>query len=542
MSRLITVLAHRVVEFSLNATHAHADPFNTLEVDAVFNGPTGEMRVPAFWAGNHEWRVRFSAFQPGHYTYRTTCAATDDSGLDGQTGRVDVLPTPEGETNPLYRHGGIRPAASRAYLEHQDGTPFFWLGDTWWMAFCGRMGWPEDFQRLVADRKSKGFSVGQMVAGLFPDMQPLDQRGWNEGGPAWQEGFTHINPPFFDQADLKLQYMVSQGILPLVVSAWGYYLPLLGIEKMKKHWRYLVARWGAYPVAWCLAGEVAMPFYLAKDKAADAMTQKQGWSEVGRYLAAVDPFHRPLTVHSSAYSESPRELTDPSCLDFNFFQAAHGNLNAAVTSARHAATVVQTTTLKPVINGETTYEGILGTAWQDVQRFSFWSNWLSGVMGYSYGANGVWQVNRPGEPFGPSPHGMSWGDLPWQDAMALPGSTQVGLGKRLLETYPWWKFEPHPEWIDPHAGGENWLLPYAAGIPGQLAVVYFPYPLAPWEKSHILHGLQPGQPYTAFYFNPANGAHQAIPIEVDAQGDWQVTGPSLGQDMVLVVEKNKFIT
>jgi hypothetical protein len=29
----------------------------------------------------------------------------------------------------------------------------------------------------------------------------------------------------------------------------------MGMEKVKKHWRYLIARWSAYPVVWCLAGE-----------------------------------------------------------------------------------------------------------------------------------------------------------------------------------------------------------------------------------------------------------------------------------------------
>ena len=40
----------------------------------------------------------------------------------------------------------------------------------------------------------------------------------------------------------------------------------MGVDKMKKHWRNLVARYGAYPVVWCLAGEAAMPYYLAEDK------------------------------------------------------------------------------------------------------------------------------------------------------------------------------------------------------------------------------------------------------------------------------------
>ena len=31
--------------------------------------------------------------------------------------------------------------------------------------------------------------------------------------------------------------------------------------------------------------------------------------------------------------------------------------------------------------------------------------------------------------------------------MNLPGSSQDSAGKRLLEGYPWHRFEPHPEWV-----------------------------------------------------------------------------------------------
>ena len=76
----------------------------------------------------------------------------------------------------------------------------------------------------------------------------------------------------------------------------------------------------------------------------------------------------------------------------------------------------------------------------------FWTNVLSGAAGHTYGANGIWQLNRQGRPYGNSPHGGNYGTIPWDEAMKLPGSQQLGLGKRLLEAYPWHHFEPHPEW------------------------------------------------------------------------------------------------
>ena len=111
----------------------------------------------------------------------------------------------------------------------------------------------------------KGFTVIQIIAGLYPDMPPFDPRGANEAGYPWEAEYARINPAYFDAADLRIRYLVESGLTPCIVACWGYFLPIMGVPKIKKHWRYLVARWGAYPVVWCLAGEGTMPYYLSKN-------------------------------------------------------------------------------------------------------------------------------------------------------------------------------------------------------------------------------------------------------------------------------------
>ena len=66
--------------------------------------------------------------------------------------------------NPLFQHGPLRVSRNRRYLEHIDGKPFFWLGDTWWMGLTKRLPWPDGFKILTADRVEKGFTVIQIVA------------------------------------------------------------------------------------------------------------------------------------------------------------------------------------------------------------------------------------------------------------------------------------------------------------------------------------------------------------------------------------------
>ena len=119
----------------------------------------------------------------------------------------------------------------------------------------------------------------------------------------------------------------------------------------------------------------------------------------------------------------------------------------------------------PVLNSEVNYEGIMSSCYDDVQRLAFWACVLSGAAGHTYGANGIWQMNTADKPYGPSPHGNNWGNRPWDEAMRLPGSAQVAVGKRILEQFEWWKFTPHQEWVQPSSTEADAFLPYAAGIP-----------------------------------------------------------------------------
>ena len=121
--------------------------------------------------------------------------------------------------NRLYGRGALSVSDDRRYLHHEDGTPFFWLGDTWWMGLTKRLRWPEDFQELAADRVAKGFNVVQIVGGLYPDQGPFDPRGANEAGFPWDQDFTRINPAWWDHADLRIHYLVETGPLPCILGS-----------------------------------------------------------------------------------------------------------------------------------------------------------------------------------------------------------------------------------------------------------------------------------------------------------------------------------
>lgn len=540
------------VEVSFTAQRSHAGLPNEVVLDVVFNEPDGTTRrVPAFWLGGSDWKVRYASATPGVHRWRSECVDQQDAGLHGLTGTVEVVPY-VGD-NPLFKHGPVRIAADRRHFMHADGTPFFWLGDTWWMGLTKRLEWPGDFHTLAVDRRAKGFNVVQIVAGLYPDMPAFDVRGANEAGFPWETNYARLRPEYFNAADRRIAYLAEQGLVPCIVGAWGYHLPWLGAEKMRRHWREIIARWGAWPVVWCAAGETTMPFYLSSTKAADTERQQCEWTDIIRFIHATDPFGRLVTCHPSQTARA--SVTDPSVLDFDMQQTGHGS-----PAWKHALLARQGWEVKPVmptISGEARYEAleIRPTLTAREVREAFWAHLISsGCAGHTYGANGIWQVNRRGQPYGPSPGGNNWGTTPWDDAMRLPGSEQLSLARGFLAALPWSQFVPQPDsaaWAEPEkapapgdligapkgaaragASGDDTSAPYTCGIGDRLRLVYVLEP-----RAVSVCALRSSARYRLTLFDPVTGQRApTAPVTTGANGQLRVEPPPHGHDWVLLLE------
>ncbi len=554
------VARNGIAELTFVAEERHTCPLDRIALLCSVTGPSGEtVNIPAYWAGGDVWRVRFTSDAVGRHAYRTACSAAHDAGLHDRTGVIDV--TEYVGSNPLFRHGPLCLSHDGLHLMHADGMPFFWLGDTWWLAGSGSFRWPDVFQTLTADRVKKGFTVVQLVAGLFPEVEPFHPRAANEGGFAWSDGYSEINPAFFDMFDLKFALLVQSGIVPCLVGAWGQYLGLAGIDVIKRHWRYLVARYGAFPVVWCIAGEASLfptahEFLTGRnegDMAAIIEEQHRAWAEVTREVRALDPYHRLITVHPCpiATYRSSQVLHDPSLYDIDMLQTGHTDRHCFHATLLHVTAAVQERQ-KPVINGEVCYEGIFGNNWHDTQRFLFWTHLLSGTAGHTYGTFGISTFSARDDRY----IGQSrCSDEPWEDAFDLPGSHHMGIGKRFFERYDWQEFEPHPEWVEPHWTDDDRILPYAAGIRGRIRVVYFPSmgflnphgALADWPVSLrriTLVGLEPRLEYSAYYVNPRTGgelprfgvATDTGEFVLSTGSEPWASGNPTGEDWVLVLE------
>jgi hypothetical protein len=532
---MITAFQNNAAEWSLKSAKTYKDPFNEVKLRALVTDPRGVTRkVPFFWGGGDLWRVRYASPLVGIHTFTTECNDSENPDLHGISGSLEVKPY--AGDNPLYKHGAVRRAQGRLHLEHaDDGKPFFWLADTWWMGLTSRLSWPGGFMQLAADRKAKGFSVVQIIAGLYPDMEPFDPRGANEAGFPWDREFTSVNPAYFDAADLKIAWLVEQGISPCIVGCWGFFVPFFGKENIMRHWEYLIARWAAYPVIWCAGGEANMMFYGDWGKVSEEehlKTSRADWTGISAFIKKQDPFGRLLTIHPT--QNGREQVNDESLLDLDMLQTGHGSFNTLLPSASQVKKALDRRSL-PVIVAEACYEGISGTSGPDVQRYLFWSSVLLGCCGHTYGANGIWQLNSMKEKYGLSPHGATWGDTPWEEAYRLPGSEQVGLGKRFLEGLPWERFEYRPDWVEKPFTFNSLEGAFAAGVEGECRVIFMPY-LGGffWGETGILKVEK--NRYRAFRFDPVDGSETDLgSVDPDEKGLWRSPRVHKFQDWILVL-------
>ena len=501
-------------ELSFNAPKTYRNPFVDVTFDGVFAKDGKEWVVPAFWTGGRRWAVRFAAPEPGSYTvhFRSSDASQPKDALPPRT----LIATPYAGSNPVLRHGRLKVSGNGRHFEHRDGTPFLWLADTWWKCLAKRLPL-NGFRRLTADRRSKGFTAVQIVCGPYPDEAMMEPRWANEGGlPYRAKDFSEVNPKYFEYADRRIAHLVQSGIVPVIVGGWGRpqaggtsTLQQVGLDGFRRHWRHLIARYGAYPVVWIVGGE--------------ARDEYGPWAELARSVKQLDPFQNPLCYHAPG---DPRTaIRENAIFDFDMVAIGHEGMQTAAASLDLLNSCRERPPRRPVLCGEACYEGHMQTNFADIQRYLFWSMMLSGAAGHTYGAAGIWQASVPGDP-GIDPV-YDW--TTWEEGMAYPGATQLGIGRRLLERYRWNQFEPRPDWAEPGS--------FAAGIPGVVRMLYQPKRGIYNWTGPVVQGIEPGRPYVATYFDPATGREFSAGSTPANGGRFEAPRLLSPQDWVLFLER-----
>ena len=120
-------------EISFESEKTYENPFNDVDVELHLWGNGRLYKIPAFWDGGNVWKVRFVCPSEGNWHFKTVCTDAENTSLDGRTGAV-ICNEYSGELD-IYKHGFVTTNAGKKYFTYDDGTPFFYLGDTAWEIF-----------------------------------------------------------------------------------------------------------------------------------------------------------------------------------------------------------------------------------------------------------------------------------------------------------------------------------------------------------------------------------------------------------------------
>jgi hypothetical protein len=422
-------------------------------------------------------------------------------------------------------HGKLKISDNRRYLVFEDGTHFFYLGDTGWELFH-RLN-KEETEKYLENRRAKGFTVIQAVA--LAELDGLNTPNAEGNKPLFDNDPLKPNEAYFAHVDWVIKKAAEKGIYIGLLPTWGDKVDkrwgkgpiIFNKENAFKYGQWIGNRYKDYPnIIWINGGD--------RDGGGE---NTPVWNAIGEGIKSVDKNHL-MTFHPWGERSSSEWFHESNWLDFNMCQTGHGQRSYAI----YKRIIVRDYDLKPVrpcFDGEPRYEDhpvgwnpdVLG--WfndEDIRQALYW-NLFSGSFGHTYGCHPIWQMLAPGrEPVGLARHN-------WYDVLDLPGAFDLAHARRLLESRPFLSRVPDQSLIVSSYYPET---DYVVATRGDgYALVYFP---TGWSAEIILDKIG-AESLNTWWFDPRKGEAKMIET-VPGTGTRKFTPPTNGRgnDWILVLD------
>lgn len=436
-----------------------------------------------------------------------------------------------GQTDPWtgpsvnFSHGRLRVSDNKHFLVFDDGTPFFYLGDTGWELFHRlSIG---DAEKYLENRRSKGFTVIQAV--VLAEFDGLNTPDINGDKPLINNDLNTPNEAYFRYVDLIIKKAQEKGLfiglLPTwgdkVDKKWGIGPVIFNKENASSYGKWIGNRYKDFQnIIWIMGGD--------REGGGE---NKPVWEAMAEGIKSVDKNHL-MTFHPGGERSSSEWFQDSKWLDFNMCQTGHGQRSYSI----YKRIIVRDYDLKPAkpcFDGEPRYEDhpvnwtpdVLG--WfndADIRQSLYW-NLFSGSFGHTYGCHPVWQFLVPGrEPIGLARHN-------WYDVVDLPGASQLIHARRLIESRPFLSRIPDQSLIVPAYYPETDFVVATRG--DGYAFVYFP---SGWSAEINIFKIG-AKSINAYWFDPRTGESKSLG-NFPGEGTQKFTPPSggRGNDWILVLD------
>ncbi len=535
-----TVEKYNVAEITMISAKKYDRPYVDVEIDAVFTHEDGtQMKTPGFWKESNTWAVRFNPNKTGKWTYIITCSDTENEKLHNVSGTL--LCVENDGSSEFEKHGFVKISDTNRYFTYDDGTPFFWLGDTNWQApnyiqttVCNYPGCRcgNQFKHEVDNRLSKGFNVYQ----TYFDSAESDgggQRG--KIAPIWTKKFTTPNTEVFNnKIDYMFKYLYDNGM----VAALGFGVHKSTTDAIKEEdflrfVRYVVARYSCYSIAWISGQEVTENAESALNPGRTALDMYMAASSLADEL---DCYDHPNGTHMYPLSTADSRVTKLDLAGWHQWWAVQAGHGATVKEKRFYQSyyVSANGNIKPYIEAEANYEDINcgGFTGYDANRYSAWNAIMNGACGFTYGVAGIWANCYSNEGntgwFGPS----SYNYEPWYMGLDKPGSYEVKYMKEFFERLPWEKLSPvfYNKMYGDFVGSEEKTMLMSSDM--STVVCYF-RTLKNLETGTVKM-LDNSKTYNTYWFNPITGKY--IPSEtVSGTKDYAIPQKPTAQDWVFLM-------
>ena len=435
---------------------------------------------------------------------------------------------------PVIGADRLKVSDNQRFLVHEDGRPFFYLGDTAWELFHKLNR--EEAVRYLEDRARKQFTVIQAV--VLAELDGLNEKNPYGHTPLRNNDPTQPDEEYFRHVDFIVKEANRRGLFIGMLPTWG--------DKWNQ-------KWGKGPVIFNARNaeaygewlgrryqDAAIIWILGGDRPVENDEQKEIIRAMARGLDKGDGGAHLMTFHPTGGSSSSQYFHNDAWLDFNMRQNGH----VAEFTGRYDQTLMdyQRTPAKPVLDGEPIYEDH-PVSFQadkqghsiaaDVRRPLYW-DLFTGACGHTYGHHSVWQMYDPAKG-GPVNNPL----MPWFEAIDQPGAGQMQHGRKLMESRPFLSRVPDASIVVtspvptamPGAGTRRFVA--TRDTEGTYAMVYAPVGRPFTVRMDVIRG----EKVKAWWFNPRDGKATAIGT-FSNQGQRKFNPPDAGEflDWVLVLD------
>ncbi len=432
------------------------------------------------------------------------------------------------------KHGKLKVSENKRFLVFEDGTPFFYLGDTGWELFH-RLN-KQETEKYLENRRAKGFTVIQAVA--LAELDGLNTPNAEGNRPLIDNDPLKPNEAYFAHVDWVIRKAAEKGIFIGLLPTWGDKWnkkwgqgpQVINPENARAYGKFLGNRYKNYPnIIWILGG----------DRPVETDIHKQIIISMAEGLREGDSGSHLISFHPTGGSGSSQYFQNESWLDFNMRQNGH---SMSYTERYHKTyDDYLKEPVKPVIDSEPIYEdhpinfnpdanGHSTSA--DVRRPLYW-DLFSGAFGHTYGHHSVWQM------WAPSRTPINRPLMPWYEAIDQKGAEQMMFGRLLMESRPFLTRIPDSSIVVPSSitsavpGTGSYKFVATRDQEGTYAMIYVPV----GRKFSVRMDAIKGKEVVAWWFNPRNGeAKQIAKFPNTATQTFITPDPGENLDWILVLD------